>query len=112
MRKKAIGIMFIVCFGSPGLLWLLLGKNISIPEIAYRSMGVGTVILYLPVIFLLSGFENVKMDAGMIIKFTYGIISLCIGAFLTITLSWWYILVSVFAFVFLYLLSVDNYASR
>lgn len=112
MWKRTIDLMFIPCFASPLLLGVFLGRDVFFPEVANGNMGAAMAILYLPIVLLLSGLSGVKMGPWMILKYTYGIITFCIGAFLAFTLSWWYLLISVYAFVFLFLLASENYASR
>lgn len=112
MKEKIIDIMFFGCFASPILLGVLAGKFIFFPKEVSSNMGAGMSILYLPILFLLSGFTDIKMDSGMVLRFVYGIITFCVGAFLTFAISWWYVLVSVYAFIFLFLIANKNYASR
>lgn len=112
MKEKIIDVLFMGCLASPILLGVLLGKDVFFPKVAEGNMGAGMAILYLPIIFLLSGFSDVKMNGGTVLKFAYGIITFCVGAFLTFALSWWYLLVSVYAFVFLFLLASENYETR
>lgn len=112
MVKKAVEIMFVGCFASPLLLGFLLGKDVFYPMVAKGNMAAGMLVFYLPILFLLSGFEDKKMNGWFLIRFVYGIITFCVGAFLTLSLSWWYLLISLYAFIFLLLLAPRNHATR
>lgn len=112
MKKKIINIMFLGCFASPALLFILSGKVVFFSNASNDSKAAAVLILYLPIIALLSGFADIKMDSGTILCYTYGIVTFCVGVFLAFSLSWWYILVSVYAFIFLFLLYSENDATR
>ncbi len=112
MKKTIIDIMFMLCFSSPILLVSALrGKDVFFPEVAGNRWAV-ILFLYLPILGVLGLFEDMKIDAGILIRGLYGIITFCIGVFLIFTLSWWYILVLVYAFVFLFLLGSEKFDSK
>ncbi len=104
--------MFLGCIASPALLGILSGKDIFFPKVFNGNMGAAGAILYIPVLFIVSGFSEIKMSGRTMLFYTYGLITFCIGAFLMFTLSWWYIFISIYAFVFLFLLYSENYATR
>lgn len=111
MKDRIVDLMFICCFASPILLSVLFGETIYFPMGMSLKMGVGMIILYLPIIGIMSGFSDIKIDGKQMLRYTYGIITFCIGAFLSMV-SIWYILVSVFAFIFLFLLYSTKNATR
>lgn len=112
MKKKIIDIMFLGCFVSPALLFILSGKVVFFSNASNDSKSAAIGILYLPVIALISGFAEIKMDSRTVFYYTYGIVTFCVGVFLAFSLSWWYILVSVYAFIFLFLLYSENDVTR